>query len=164
MMAGLATAVMLLSYFPYFTYAIPAVAGLFIMVLVIEIDCKWAAMAYIASALLVFLLAEPESKLMYVFLFGYYPILKAVTEKIRKPLLEWIIKIAVFNVAVIAIYLVFSKLFNLSLEDFGILGKYGAFIFLGVGNAVFVLYDIAISRVAAAYMIMLRPKLKRFFK
>ena len=57
MMAALASVFMLLSYFPYLTYAIPALAGLFIMVIVIEIDCKWAIGGYIASAFLVFLLA-----------------------------------------------------------------------------------------------------------
>ena len=40
MMAALATAFMLLSYFPYLTYAIPAVAGLFVMVTVIETNYK----------------------------------------------------------------------------------------------------------------------------
>lgn len=164
MMAALATAVMLLSYFPYLTYAIPAVAGLFIMVLVIEINCKWAAMAYIASAVLVFMFAETESKLMYICLLGYYPIIKALTEKLRRPVIEWPIKLAVFNAAVLAIYLIFSKLFDLSVDDFGVLGKYGAFIFLGVGNIVFMLYDIAISRVAAMYMFIIHPKIKKILK
>ena len=33
---------MLLSYFPYLTYAVPAVAGLLIMITVIEAGYKWA--------------------------------------------------------------------------------------------------------------------------
>ena len=82
---------MLLSYFPYLTYAIPAVAGLFIMAVVIELDVKWAFLSYTSSAVLVFLFAEMESKLMYVFFLGYYPIVKALLERMRKPLIEWII-------------------------------------------------------------------------
>ena len=40
-MAALATVIMLVSYFPYLTYAVPAIAGLCIMVVVIEINKKW---------------------------------------------------------------------------------------------------------------------------
>ena len=43
---------MLLSYFPYLTYAVPAVAGLFIMVAVIEAGYKWALGAYAAASVL----------------------------------------------------------------------------------------------------------------
>lgn len=161
-MAALAAAFMLLSYFPYFTYAIPAVSGLFIMVTVIETDRKWALAAYIASAVPVFIIAESESKLMYILLFGYYPILKAKVETLKKPALEWILKIIVFNIAVLAIYLMFSKLFGISIDDFGELGKYGAYVFLAIGNIVFVIYDIAVSRMAMFYLNIVRPKIKRF--
>ena len=164
MMAALASAFMLLSYFPYLTYAIPAIAGLFIMVVVIEINRKWAFGAYIASAVLVFLLAEPESKLMYIGFFGYYPILKALIDGMRKPAIEWILKLIIFNAAVVTIYFLFAKAFGVSFEDFGDLGKYGAFILLGLGNIVFVLYDIAVSRMAMMYMSLVHPKIKKYLK
>ncbi len=164
MMAALATAFMLLSYFPYLTYAIPAIAGLFVMVVVIEINRKWALGAYIASAILVFLLAEPESKLMYVGFFGYYPIVKAMVDGMRKPFAEWAIKLAVFNAAVVVIYVVFAKAFGITLENFGVLGKYGAVILLAAGNVVFVLYDIAVSRMAMVYMNVLHRKLRKILE
>ena len=163
-MASLATALMLLSYFPYFVYAIPALAGLFIMILVIEINIKWATMAYIASAVLVFLLADPESRFLYVFFFGYYPIAKAAIEKMHKPFLEWPIKVVIFNASVISVYLIFSSFFSFSMDEFGELGKYGAYILLALGNVVFVVYDIAVSRMAMFYMAVLHPKVKKIFK
>ena len=92
-MSALAVVFMLLSYFPYLTYAIPAVAGLFIMATVIEINLKWAFLSYLTSAVLVFLFAEFESRLLYIFFLGYYPILKAIIEKIKKPVIEWILKV-----------------------------------------------------------------------
>ena len=163
-MAAMATVFMLFSYFPYLTYAIPAIAGLFIMVLVIEIDKKWAIMAYLVSCVLVFLFAEPESKLMYICFFGYYPILKAAVDSIKKSAVEWIIKIAVFNTAVALIYLFFLKLFGISLEDFGVLGRYGVYILLCLGNVVFVLYDIAVSRMAMLYMNLLHSRIRQLIK
>ena len=104
-----------LSYFPYLTYAVPAVAGLFIMVAVIEAGYKWALGAYAAASVLVFLFAEPEGKLLYICFFGYYPILKAVFDRRKSRTLEWILKLAVFNAAIIAVYAVFARLFGLSL-------------------------------------------------
>ena len=73
-------------------------------------------------------------------------------------------KLAVFNAAIIAVYAVFARLFGVSLEEFGELGKYSEYIFLLLGNAVFVLYDIAVSRSAAVYMNMLHPRVQRILK
>lgn len=164
MMAALATVFMLLSYFPYLTYAIPAIAGLFIMVIVIEVNCKWAIGSYIASAVLVFLLSEAESKFMYIGFLGYYPILKAVLERMRKPVAEWIVKILCFNAAVCVIYAAMSGVLGISIEDFTVFGKNGVLILLVLGNIVFVLYDIAVSRVATTYIGLIHPKLKKIIK
>lgn len=163
-MASLATAFMMLSFFPYFVYAIPALAGLFIMVVVIEIDKKWALMAYIVSAFLVFMFADPESRFLYVFFFGYYPIAKALLEMMHKPVLEWPIKFLIFNASVISVYLIFSSFFSFSMDEFGEFGKYGAYILLGLGNIVFVFYDIAVSRFSMFYMAVLHPKIKKIMK
>lgn len=159
-MAALSAAFMLVSYFPYLTYSVPAVSGLFIMICVIEYGCKWGLLSYLASALPVFLLAENESKLMYLSFFGFYPIIKAIAEKLRKAPVEWLIKIIVFNICVITAYMLFSGMFGITLDDFGALGKYGAYILLGFGNIAFVLYDIAVSRTAMFYLSVIKPKLK----
>ena len=91
-MAALASVFMLTSYFPYLTYAIPALAGLFIMVAFIETDIKWAAVTYIASSVLIFFVAEPEAKLLYIMFFGYYPIIKALFERVRSRVFEYLFK------------------------------------------------------------------------
>lgn len=162
--AALASVFVLAAYFPYVTYAAPAVAGLMMIVPLVEINISWAFGAYAASLLPVLLLAEPEAKLLYVFFFGWYPIVKALIERMRRRIPEWIIKIAVFNVAVVAAYAALSLLTDISLEEFGILGKYGALIFLAAGNVVFVLYDFAIVQVASYYMQRLHPQVRRLFK
>ncbi len=164
MMASLAIVVMLTSYFPYLTYAIPAVAGLFIMVPLIECGVSWSLGTYIASAAIVFITGETEAKLLYVLFLGYYPILKSLIERMKKQAVEWALKLVCFNAAAVAFYYVSSMLFAVSFDDFGDFGKYGAYIFLAMCNIVFVLYDIGVSRVASYYMISLHNKVKRIIK
>lgn len=163
-MAALASTFMLTSYFPYLTYAIPAMAGLFVMVSVIELNAKWGVLTYSVSALIVFLIAEPEAKLLYILFFGYYPILKAVLEKQRNRALEYIVKFSVFNVAVILTYGVFAGIFGINLDDFEDFGKYTMVILLSVTNVVFIIYDKAVSQLAGFYMYRLHNTVKRILK
>ena len=162
--AALAAALMLVSYFPYLTYAIPAVAGLFMMIPLITADCKWAFCAYIVSAVIVLFTAEPEAKFLYVFLLGYYPIVKALIERIKKPFVEWLIKILIYNAAIVIFYKTAAFVIGADFTDFGDLGKYGVYIFWAFSNIVFVLYDIAVSRMAVLYIYRIHPQIKKLFK
>ena len=164
MMAALAVTLMLASFFPYLTYSIPAVAALFIMVVVIETDIKWAFITYIASSVLVFLMAEPEAKLLYILFFGYYPILKSIFERTKSRVLEFILKFSVFNVSEILTYLVLAPVFGFSVEEFGEFGKYSAIVLLIGANIVFPIYDMAVSQMAGFYMIRVHPSVARIFK
>lgn len=164
MISALSVVVMLTSYFPYLTYAIPAIAGIFIMVPLIECGVPWAIFSYIASAAIVFFVGENEAKLLYILFLGYYPILKSVIERIKKQFVEWILKLLCFNAATLLFYYVASALFSISFDDLGSLGKYGAPIFLLLCNIVFVVYDIGISRVASYYMISLHNRIKRIIE
>ena len=163
-MAALAVVITLAAYFPYLTYALPAMAGLCVMAVLIETDYKWALLTYISSAIICFFIAESEAKLLYICFFGYYPILKSGIEKLKKAFPEWIIKLIFFNIAILAVYFLLSGLFSISVDDFGILGEYGAYIFLAMANVVFVLYDICISRMAMFYLYKLHPKIQKILK
>lgn len=165
MVAALSITVMLTSYFPYLTYAIPAVAGIFMMVPLIECGVAWSFGAYISSAAIILLVGEMESKILYVMLLGYYPIVKSLIERINKQAIEWVLKLICFNVAAVSFYLIASSaVFGVSFDDFGEWGKYGALAFLGVCNVVFVIYDIGISRIASYYMMTLHNKVKKIIK
>ena len=158
--SALSVSVIMLGYFPYFTYAAPAVAGLFVMLPTIEISKPYALATYITSSVLVLIFAEPETKILFVLLFGYYPIVKSLIEKIKSNALIWILKILLFTASMAAIYLVMRYLTNIDVEDFGYLGIYVAAIFAVVCYVAFVLYDIAISRLAMFYLYRVRPNLK----
>ena len=164
LMIALASLFMLTSYFPYLTISIPAFAGLFIMVLVIEINKKWAALSYIASAVIVFFLAEPEAKLLYIAFFGYYPIVKSLLEGLKSIVLEYVLKFAIFNTAVILTYTVFVGIVGVSVGDMNEFGKYTAPVLLIVAYFVFIVYDIALTRVIEFYNYKIHDKVVRSFK
>ena len=164
MVAAISVVIMLTSYFPYLTYAIPALAGLFMMVPLIECGVSWAFGSYATSAAIIMIVGEMESKILYVVLLGYYPILKSLIERINKIVIEWILKLLSFNAAAIAFYYISTLLFNISFDDFGTWGKYGALAFLLLCNVVFVVYDMGISRIASYYMFSLHDKVKKIIK
>lgn len=163
-LSALTVVIMLLSYFPSFTYAIPATAGVLFAVIVIEIDARWAFVAYIATSILCFLFAEKEAALLFIFFFGYYPIIKGLIERRHSRPIEYGIKFAVFNVAIVIAYLLIINVFGIPFDDMGMFGKYAAWAMLIAGNVVFFVYDIAVSRLLTGYYHMLHPRIKRLFK
>ena len=167
-MGGIASALclllMLLTIIPIATYTMPALAGMVLSVVVIENGSSTAAMVYAAvSFLSLFICPDKEAAVLFVGFFGYYPILKGKLEKIRSRALEYAAKFLVFNIAVIASYLVIIYLFGLQgvLEDVGPLGQYSVLALLALGNVVFWIYDVALSRIITAYREVLRKKIFR---
>lgn len=162
--SALTMALMLAAYFPFLTYAVPAVAGALVIIPLVEAGKRYAFASYVVSGALVLLFAEPEAKLMYVCFFGFYPIIKSLFEKIKWIVLEYLLKFAVFNVAVTLVYLVFARLFMIEVDGFGDFGKYSVLIFYVMGNFAFLLYDICLSRICALYMSRLHERVRKILK
>ncbi len=168
-MGALSLVCLLLTVFPFATYALPALAGLWLFPVVIECGKRQGVAVYAATALLALLVTpDVEAKLLYVAFFGYYPLIKAVAEA-RRGVGEWAIKLVVFNGAVVATYALLLSLGGLSAQDFALPGAslpVGGVLaaFLALGNGVFVLYDIALTRLLPLYFARLRPSLRRLFK
>ena len=87
-------------------------------------------------------------------------------ERIKRRQLEWILKILVFNTAVVLSYLAVVYLFGITevLEDFGAFGKWGIAAFWLAGNSVFVLYDIVLTRLIGMYFHYFKPKFLKKLK
>ncbi len=164
MLAAVAAVLMLVSYFPYLTYAVPAVAGGVMAVAVIELSGKWAWVSFVASVLPVALFAESEAKLLYICFLGYYPILKSIFERLQNRMAEIAVKLGAFNLAVAALYFISIKVLGLPMEDTSLFGRFAVPVLWMAGNVVFLLYDLALTRVIAAYMWRLHPKVKKWFK
>lgn len=167
MMGALTLLCLMLTLFPYATYALPALAGLFLIPVVVECGKRFAVTLFAATAILSLLITpDLEAKWLYVCFFGYYPILKAVAETRRSRAAEWGIKIGTFNIAVVAVYAIISRL-GFSLNEFAVTGialpvTLGAFLL--AGNVVFVLYDVALTRALPLYFLRFQPLLRRLLK
>lgn len=149
---------------PFATYAIPMLAGALLIPVVVENGAKTAALVYISvSVLSFFLVGDREAFLLFTALFGYYPILKRVLERLRPPPVSILVKLAIFNAAVILSYSATVYLFGMAgvMEDMGDLGRYGLLGLLAVGNVLFLLYDYLLTRYMNIYIKWFRPRFLR---
>ena len=164
--AALSVALMFMTgLIPIMTYAIPAAAGVLLTVIVIEINKKWAFGVYAAVGLLsMFLIADKEAAVLYILFFGYYPILKAIIEKHCSVAVSWVIKLIVFNIAMVASFLISVYVFKIPFEEMEKYGRIAAFILLAVGNVVFVVFDLMLTNLITLYLLHWQKVLKRVFR
>ena len=161
---ALAVVIMLTSYFPYVTYATPALGGIVFAAITIETDRKWAFGSYIACSVLVMLMCEKEAATLFVGFFGYYCILKGVIEQYFRGILEHILKHLVFSVSMIIGYAVIVFVFGIPFDESGQFGYWFYLAMLVAGNIVFAIYDAGLTRVIGAYIYKFHPKISRIFK
>lgn len=158
-----ATMLMVLTGFvPIGTYAIPAFAGLFPVLIVIEFGTGWAWAVYCAVSLLsVFVAVDKEAVLFFILFFGYYPILKSFIEKKQKRILELLLKLFVFNAAAILDFFLGTKLLGVPLKSYTIFNFYAPWLFLIAGNITFVIYDYALSLLIHEYCKKFHPIIRK---
>lgn len=146
---------------PVGTYALPCIAGAMLAAVVIEAGYVGAVAAYAVVSVLSFLLAsDKEAALYYVAFLGFYPILKGLIERLRLKPIQYIMKFALFNLCMIFAF--FAGIFLLSIpkESFELFGVYLPWVFLLAGNFIFIIYDIALTRMITIYISSWRNKLK----
>ncbi len=145
------TVIMFTAYFPFLTYAVPALAGSFLVIILFEIDRKYALATYLVTAGAVLLLCEEEAKWIYVGFCGYYPILKSLLERVPLRVGEYGLKLLCFNAAITGIYFGIAKVFGLPEDSLETLGRFAVPILYGLANGVFLLYDLCLTRMAGWY-------------
>ena len=139
--------------------ALPALAGVLLIAAVIEMGRKWSLLIYAAVGLLsLLLLADKTAAVFYILFFGHYPIVKSLIERIRMKPLQWLVKFLVFNVCGVAAYYIADLLTGVHGSA---LQKFGLLLIFVLMNVTFLIYDFALSRLAATYVYKIR---KRFFK
>lgn len=149
---------------PFLTYALPAVAGVLLTLTVIEINKKWSFFIFAAISILSLLVVpDKEAAMMYVGFFGYYPIIKSVLECKLPKALEWVLKLVIFNAAVILSYCIIIYVFGIPLDELQEYGKYSLLILLGGANIVFLLYDYCLTKMIDLYLSKWQSRFRKLF-
>ena len=114
----------------------------------------WATVSVLGLLLLPGL---PFAALTFTLFAGYYPILKGIFESRLRPLHSWICKLITFELALAVLMLL-----SLTVLAEGVTpAPYLLLGFAVLANLVFVVYDIALTRLIAFYIFRLRKHLHR---
>lgn len=168
-LGGIVSALCLLCMFlagimPIFYLLLPMIAGILLMIIAEEVNISWAWLTYGAVSLLsLFITADKEASLVFIMLFGHYPILRLYCDRIKFGMLRYVVKAFIFNICSLAYFFITVFLFGIEqmLEDMNEMGKYGGAILLGLANILFVLYDFNLGAVYILYLKKLMPKFKK---
>lgn len=152
---------------PIAIYIAPAVAGLIVMIAQAECGPKMAWTLYGAVSIISLLFVpDKEVAFVYVFLLGYYPMIKPYLDRVRKKWLNVLIKLLVFNGTLAVGYGLLMVLFfpgwtQMQWQTSELLF---AVVILLMGNLAFYLYDKAIVNLLYLYKALWQPKLHRMLR
>ena len=134
-----------------------AIASLCVVFAVIELGGHYPYLVYGGISLLSLLLLPIKTPALLFLLFaGYYPILKAIFERRLPRALSWILKLVTFEAALaLAVFLLFH-LMLFSVPTWQPL----YFAVFPAGALVFLLYDVALTRLITAYLYRLHPRFR----
>lgn len=168
-MCGMCTALSVLLLFlggvlMIFAYICPMITGIIMIALVSTFGYSSAWITYFATSVLsFFLVPDKECMLMYVLFFGYYTIIRLFIEKIRLSAVKWIIKLVIFNAALVAVNLLLFYVFGVpfqTAED----GKALIIIFWIVMNILFLLYEKLLSLLTVLYKKKIEKRIRKIMK
>ena len=147
---------------PIFTYCSPLAAGALLIPVLAEYGKSSAWRVYTATALISLLLgADKEAAFFYLFL-GYYPVVKALFDRISSKPARLLAKLGFFaaSVAVMYVFLYFLLRLDTLREELAsseALVNAAFFVLLAVTMMV---YDTLLARLSVLYVRRLRPRLK----
>ena len=126
-----------------------AIAGVFPAAAVISVGVKAGFLCWAGVSILAFLLLPGKfCALLYCALFGLYPLIKALIERLRRRALECILKLVFFNAAFTLIYLIMRAAVLDSLPSaLGI-----TWLLYVVGTIVFLIYDFGFTKLIVFYI------------
>lgn len=139
-----------LSYaFPNMSLTILAICGVISAFALCECGYKYAALMYVAvSVISAVFVPDKSCVVLYVLLFGHYPIVKTLVERVGKTWLAWIIKLALANLLAFAVLYVTLVLLD-TVGEIVIMGRKYFFLFY---NIAVILYDICVGKIMFLYM------------
>ena len=132
-------------------------SSIFISGILLEDDFPLAFMSFLATSLLSLLILPDIIRVVpFVLFFGHYGIGKKFIERIRDKVISFILKLLYFNVCMALIYFAASTVWSQDLN----LG-FSLWLTILIMEIVFVLYDIAYSKIQEFYWARIRRWLVR---
>ena len=126
-----------------------ALASLLVVFAVIEMGGKYPYLIYAVTAVLgLLLLPNKTPAVLYALFAGFYPIVKAGLESKLPRVHAWVLKLAIFNACLALAAFVAVKLM---LPDAEQILSYWYWLPI-IGTPIFVIYDIALTRLISTYL------------
>lgn len=136
-------------------YAGPMLAGLCLLPVKRELGCKWHILLWITVSLLsLMMISDMEQNLMYLCLFGCYPIWRPMFQTLKSPI-RLAAKLLYFNLVTIAAEVIVLLFFMPE-----VLGTAMIIVLLVFGNITFLCYDLCIPLFEA----MMEKRLKKMLQ
>lgn len=137
------------------------IASFCVIIAIIEYGKGTPWMVYAAISVLSFLLIPNKlPAIFFTLFFGFYPIIKEKLEGKNK-IIRWVLKELIFNVCLAIIMLIYFLLFFQGLSlSIPLSLPWVIVIAVILCEGIFILYDIALTRMITFYVIKLRNRLK----
>ena len=133
----------------------------------IEIGSPYTWLAWLSTSLLTAIVYSSSPMwVMYLLVFGIYPIIKGYIEKLRR-VLWWPLKLIFGAVSMTVMFLACTYVLGLPLMEDELLGLPTSVIYLVtalLALVAFAAYDVFLTAVVKVYMFKVRPKLKNILK
>ena len=152
---------------PIALYIAPALATLLVLIAQEECGARMAGTLYVAVSLISLLFVpDKEIAFVYVFLLGYYPLLKPYLDRMRSRVLCVAAKMGIFNLAMVVAY---SLLLSLLMpgwlhRSYTAAELWGTAAIWAMGNLAFYLFDRAMLLFLRVYKIRWQPRLHRMLR
>ncbi len=142
-------------------------ASVLLIFIYIEVGAPYTYLVWLCTSLISFI-AYPTALMwiMYLMVFGIYPIVKGYIERVPRAL-WWLLKGAFGAVSLTALFLIITFVLGITLVDDGLFGLpapviYALTAFLGA--ICFLLYDIFLTAAARLYLSKIRHRFKNLLK
>ena len=163
MLVALGTVLMVVGgYVEVLDLTVCALVSLLVAFACVEIGSPYTWLIWLATALATFLIPTGKSLwLLYLLIFGIYPILKGLIERLSRPL-WYVMKLLFINAVLVALTFAYELIFGVPLVPIEnkmiVIGVYL------VMNVAFIAYDMFITVMMRVYFLRFRNRIKNLLK
>lgn len=148
-----------------FSYAVPIVLGVLMILLKKTLTISSAVSVYVATSILSFIIVpDKETVLLYVLFFGYYPIIKSSLDKIKPKFLSVVLKILLFNISLVVVELLCVYVFGIPFFENGAFSVFILISFIVLMNVLFAMYEYILKYSLILYVMKYEKRVVRLLK